>query len=82
MSHKERKKFECQETIVSCSQLATRAITFITKKARNAVGGQMINNKYFYSISDSFRLNSILYKPRRTLQTVKLKEQNNKASVH
>ena len=82
MSHKERKKFECQETIVSCSQLAMRAITFITKKARNAVGGQMLNNEYFYSISDSFRLNSILYKPRRTLQTVKLKEQNNKASVH
>ena len=37
--------------------------------------------QYFYSKSDWFRHNSILYKPRRTLQTAKLKEQNNKASV-
>ena len=52
------------------------------KQDKKTVGGQMWKKKQkFYSKSDCFRHNSIPYKPRRTLQTEKSKEENNKASV-
>ena len=52
------------------------------KQDKKTVGGQMWKKKQtFYSKSDCFRHNSIPYKPRRTLQTEKSKEKNNKASV-
>ena len=48
-------------------------------QVRDQAGHCPLTGRYF---QPCFKLNSILYKPRRTLQTVKLKEQNNKASVH
>ena len=40
-SSKERKKFECHETIGSRSRPVTRAITFYHKQDKKTVGGQM-----------------------------------------
>ena len=42
-----RKKFECHETTVSRSRQATSAITFITNKAKNTVGGLMLRKPIF-----------------------------------
>ena len=41
------KKFECHETTVSRSRPATSAITFITNKTKNAVGGLMLRKRIF-----------------------------------
>ena len=81
-SSKERKKFECQETTGSRSRPLTRALTFITNKTKKPLEDKCEKKKQkFYSKNDCFRHNSIPYKPRRTLQTEKSKEKNNKASV-
>ena len=82
-SSKEQKKFECHETTGSRSRLVTPAITFITNKTKKPLGDKCEKKpKYFHNKSDCFRHNSIPYnKPRRTLQTEKSKEQNDKASV-
>ena len=46
-SNKQRKKFECHETTVSRSRPATSAITCITNKTKNAVGGLMLRKPIF-----------------------------------
>ena len=65
---------------MSHSRPATFA--FITNKIKKCrLRKNVKKTNIFYSKSDFFRHIRILYKPRRTLQTAKLKEQNNKASV-